>query len=239
MQSTIDVAPQDHQALYHAVAKQRWLVFQKRVLHFWQQHNFLKERQTYAERYYLPLLKPIADHLPENSSALEIGSGPICTAQHLNFAEQTYIDPLLDDFRRLFPGVLPEGVTYLTALAENVQLEPASFDAIICLNTLSDVLNPELVLNNAEKALKPTGYFLVSIDLWPTWLAKAHLFLSRLAPSIPRINRLYSYTHAGFENTLSRHFHILSEHRIQTPLKWLSLRKECFFVCEHLDANKE
>jgi len=236
---SIDAVPQAHQALYHAVSKQRWSVFQKRVLNFWQQHNSLVDRQTYAQRYYVPLLKAIVSQLPEDSNVLEIGSGPICTAQHMNFGETTYVDPLLDDFRRLFPGVMPEGATYVTQMAEKVELKPKIFDAVVCLNTLSDVLNPELVLNNVEKGLKPTGYFLVSTDIWPAWLARAHLFLSRLAPSLPRLNRLYSYTHKGFENTLSRHFHILSEHRIQTPLTWLTLRQECFFVCEHLEAHKD
>ncbi len=230
--------PNPHRAFYHAVSKQRWSVFQKRVLHFWQQEDSFRTRNTYSRRYYIPLLKALLTDKPDDIKILEIGSGPICAAQYLEKGSQTYIDPLLDDFRRIFPGKMPEDAVYMPTMVEKVEMPKQSFDVVICLNTLSDVLNPELVLNKVEQTLKPDGTFVVSIDLWPSWLARAHFFLSRFAPGLPRLNRLYSYTHKGIFNTLSRHFNIVSEQRVGSKLSWLSLRKEYFFVCEPRKKHK-
>jgi SAM-dependent methyltransferase len=232
------VKAQPHRAFYHAVSKQRWSVFQKREIQFWKQAGALRLRKDFVKHYYLPLLQPLILECTDNKAVLEIGSGPICTAQYLNTANQTYIDPLLDDYRRLFPGSMPEGSTYFTEMVEKIELTSHSFDCVICLNTLSDVHNPELVLNKVEKLLGVDGRFIVSIDTWPSWLARAHFLLSRFAPSLPRINRLYSYTLKGFTNSLARHFNIISVEPIGTRLKWLSLRKEYFFVCEHLPSQK-
>ena len=225
--------PYKHKALYHAVTKQRWTVFQKRVLHFWEQKDALRVRSAFTRRYYLPLFKSLFQDSPEDISILEIGSGPVCTAQYLQKGSQTYIDPLLDDFKRLFPGKMPEDATYITEMAEKVNLPKQSFDVILCLNTLSDVHNPELVLTKVEQLLKKDGLFIVSIDVWPYWLARLHLFLSRLAPGIPQINRLYSYTQNGFYNTLTRHFDLVTEQRVGTTLESIALSHERLYVCRH------
>jgi len=231
-------AYQRHQALYHAVSKQRWSVFQKRVLQFWNQDGALRTRQVFSRHYYLPLLTPLIENTSDSMSVLEVGSGPVCTAQYLGKGNHTYIDPLLDDFRRLFPGTMPEEASYITTMVEKVELPDASFDMVLCLDTLSDVHNPELVLNKVERVLRKNGIFVVSIDVWPSWLARAHFFFSRLLPSLPRFNRLYSYTYKGFSNSLARHFDIVSQQPLKTRFKWLSFKQEWFFVCQHQQAKQ-
>ncbi len=228
-----------HRAFYHAVSKQRWTVFQKRVLLFWGQKDAFSTRCNYAKRYYLPILKRLFKKQDDDISILEIGSGPVCVAQYLEKGHQTYIDPLLDDYRRLFPGAMPETASYITEMAEKVNIPDESFDAVLCFNTLSDVHNPELVLNKVSHILKQDGLFVVSIDLWPSLLARAHFHLSRLAPGLPRVNRLYSYTYKGFRNTLCRHFKIVSEQRVGSALHWLSMRQEFVFICKQQPNEKK
>lgn len=227
-----------HRAFYRAVSKQRWSVTQKRELNFWKKIGALAARQEFSKRYYLTRLKSLFIENTSEISVLEIGSGPVCVTQYLDAKYHTYIDPLFDDYRRLFPGILPEDSVYKTTMAEVITLPASSFDAVVCLNTLSDVHNPELVLNQAKHLLKPDGKFIVSIDAWPSLLARTHLFLSRFAPSLPRINRLYSYTLKGFSNSLARHFKIVSASPVQDGFNWFSLKQEYFFVCEHLEHNK-
>lgn len=221
-----------HRAFYHAVSKQRWTVFQKREMQFWKQPRTFRLRKIFAKRFYVPALKPWIAGLGVDAQMLEIGSGPICVIQHFPQKKYTYVDPLLDFYRRQFPAVMPENATYITAMAEKVGLPADTFAIVVCLNTLSDVHNPELVLNKVGQVLKTGGLFIVSIDVWPSWLARAHFFLSRLAPTLPRINRLYSYTLRGFSNTLSRHFDIVESQRLQTSMHWLSLKKEYIFICK-------
>ncbi len=222
-----------HRAVYHAVSKQLWAIYQKRVLQMWQSERALKARQVFTRRYYMPLIKPWAENLGEDAQILEIGSGPVCAAQYLGKGQQTYIDPLIDDYRRMFPGVMPEGATYLAVMAEKAELEAKRFDMILCLDALSDVHNPALVLNKVKEALNDDGYFIVSMDTWPSWLARLHYILARFFPALPQFNRLYSYTFHGFHNTLLRHFDIVDESVVRPSFLWLLLKKEILFVCKH------
>ncbi|MDX8383550.1 MAG: class I SAM-dependent methyltransferase, partial [Ghiorsea sp.] len=221
-----------HKARYHAVSKQRWSSFQKGELQLWGQRDVLQQRQAFIQTYYLPLLKPLFENTAGDTPSLEIGCGPVCVAQHLTNGKKTYLDPLINDYKRLFPGTLPEQSCYIAEMAEEVPLPKRSFDSVLCLNSLCDTQNPELVLHKVKQVLKPTGYFIVSMELWPSLLSRGHYFLSRFAPSLPRLNRLYSYTRQGFINTLCRHFNIVAVRRIQPRLHWLSLRQEWLFVCE-------
>ncbi len=224
---------QKHRALYPAVSKHLWEVYQKRVLAFWQHEKALKARRVFSRRYYVPLLKPLVASMPDDISILEIGSGPVCVAQYLGKGKVTYIDPLIDEYRRIYPGVMPENATYIAEMAENYEWHDTQFDIVICLYTLSDVHNPELVLNKTRQILKQDGVFAVSIDVWPSWLARLHFFLSRFVPVLPQFNRLYSYTYQGFSNTLKRHFTIESEQRVKPGFSWILWKKEMFFVCKH------
>ncbi len=222
-----------HRAIYSAVSKQLWSIYQKRVLHIWNNERVLKVRQIFTRRYYLPLIKPWSDKFDEQMHVLEIGSGPVCAAQYLEKGQQTYVDPLIDDYRKLFPGVMPEKATYLAVMAEKIEGPYQSFDMVLCLDTLSDAHNPELVLNRVHEMMKQDGYFIVSIDTWPSWLARLHYFLARFFPALPQFNRLYSYTYQGFHNTLIRHFEVLEESIVRPNFLWLSLKKEILFVCKH------
>ncbi|MDQ7005231.1 MAG: methyltransferase domain-containing protein [Ghiorsea sp.] len=224
---------QSHRALYHAVSKQLWGIYQKRVFQFWRREKALKSRQVFSKRYYLPLLKSFADKFEEHAAILEIGSGPVCVAQYLGKGQQTYIDPLMDDYRKLFPGVMPEKAIYIALMAEKMEFPTSSFDMVVCLDTLSDVHNPELVMHKVHHVLQPNGCFVVSMDLWPVWLARMHLYLYRLLPVLPQFNRLYSYTHQGFRNTLLRHFEIEEEFVVRPSFSWLLFRTEILFVCKH------
>lgn len=221
-----------HRAFYHAVSKQRWTIFQKREMQFWKHPDALRTRQVFCKRYYLPVLQAAKCSL-DDANILEIGCGPICVTQYVNGTKHSYLDPLLDYYRRQFPNVMPEDAMYVTTMAEKAVLDEISFDLVACLNTLSDVHNPELVLNKVERVLKQDGVFVVSIDIWPSWLARAHLLLSRLAPTLPRFNRLYSYTYQGFYHTLKRHFDVVDVQCLKSKLPWMFFKKEYIFTCTH------
>jgi len=226
-----------HRAYYFAVSKARWELFQKRVLQFWQNEQALSERTSVAQDHYVPLIQKHLEGKSDEITLLEIGCGPVCAIQYLDMGEKTYVDPLIVDYRRLFPGLMPESGTYITMMAERLEMPNASFDAVVCLNTLSDVLNPELVLNKMSKLLKDDGLLFVSIDVWPHWLARAHLLLAKFAPTLPRFNRLYTYTARGFRNSLNRHVQIISEEKVTAKGSWFSLSKEIIFVCKPHDSS--
>jgi len=222
-----------HRAFYHAVTTHRWFIAQKREFDFWQKKGSFDSRRVYSRRYYLPHIKPLMDSNLTDTSILEIGSGPVCVAQYLEQGSKTYLDTLLDNYRRFFPGLMPASSIYISEMAESIALPAQNFNLVICLNAISDMHNPELVLNQVEQTLKQGGFFVVSLSLWPAWLARLHFMLSRFTPVSPRFNRLYSYTDQGFTNTLLRHFRIVSKVKLKPTLSWLSPRQEYLFVCKH------
>jgi len=226
-------------AHHKAFSKQRWSTALKAELSLFNQLqeknidiNTLKKK---VRQRYLPLIEPHISSLNEDSQILELGCGATCVSQFIKQGKKTFLDPLLDDFRRALPGSLPKG-TFITDMAESINASNASYDCIVCFKTISHVQNPELVLHEVERLLKDNGTFLVSIELWPTIFAKLHYILARFFPQRTLKNRLYCYTKQGIENTLQRHFKICSSHCIP-DIKIFNLKHEYFYVCKPLKKS--
>ncbi len=223
-------------AHHKAFSKQRWHTALKAELALFnqlqQKNTDISSQKKQVRKRYLPLIEPHISNLQEDSQILELGCGPTCISQFIKKGKKTFLDPLLDDFRRAWPGSLPKG-TFITEMAENINVPDASCDLILCLETISYVQNPELVLHEVERLLKHDGTFLLSIELWPTAFAKLHYLTARFFPQCTLKNRLYCYTKRGIENTLQRHFNIQSSHCIPS-MKAFGLKHECFYVCTPL-----
>jgi len=223
-------------AHHKAFSKQRWSTSLKAELaqlsQLQQQNADIDPLRKQTRKRYLPLIEPHVSGLHEDSQILELGCGPSCISQFIKQGKKTFLDPLLDDFRRAWPGSLPKG-TFITEMAENINAPDAFYDCIICLRTISHVQNPELVLHEVERLLKHNGTFLVSVELWPSAFAKLHYFTANFFPQRILRSRLYCYTKRGIENTLQRHFNIQSSHCIP-DMKIFNLKQEYFYVCTPL-----
>jgi len=223
-------------AHHKAFSKQRWSTALKAELaqfnQLQQQNADINALRKQIRKRYLPLIEPHVSKLQEDSQILELGCGPTCISQFIKLGKKTFLDPLLDDFRRAWPGSLPKG-TFITEMAENIKAPDASYDCIVCLKTISHVQNPELVLHEVERLLKHNGTFLISVELWPTTFAKLHYLTAKFFPQSALKNRLYCYTKRGIENTLLRHFNIQSSHCIP-DIKVFNLKHEYFYVCTPL-----
>lgn len=226
-------------AHHKAFNKQRWsasLKAELSLLNELQQGNIdidsLKEE---VKTRYLPLIEPHVSNLQEDSQILELGCGSTCVSQFIKPGKKTFLDPLLDDFRRAWPGSLPKG-SFIAGMAESINAPDAYYDCILCLKTISHVQNPELVLHEVERLLKDNGTFIISVELWPTSFAKLHYFTASFFPQRTLQNRLYCYTRRGIENTLQRHFDIQSSHCIPS-MKIFNLKYEYFYVCKPLQDS--
>jgi len=216
---------------HRAVSRFRWQAAQKQTLEKWKEKNLQEARES-MERDLLPLLQRYAREYPKTASILEIGSGPICISQYLPQKNKTYLDPLLDDFRRMFPGKLPEG-TYLASGAESIDQPSASYDLIICTHAISCSMNPELIMHEIERLLKPNGRLLLSMTTHSALEARLHYYAECCAPALCHKTRPYYYSLTGIRRTLSRHFTIVQEMTRGTSFAWFPLfrRIERIFVC--------
>jgi len=226
-------------AHHKAFSKQRWNTALKCELDAFtqaQQHcadvNQLIEQ---VQQRYIPIIEPYTSKLSEDGEILELGCGPTCISQFIKTGKKTFLDPLLDNYRRAWPGSLPKG-TFIAGMAEDIQSSNASYDLILCLKTISHVQNPELVLHEVERLLKQDGIFIISVELWPTFFAKLHYFTAKFFPQRSLKNRLYCYSQQGIENTIKRHFNIQFSQHLSSS-KAFSLKKEWLYICSPLDHS--
>jgi len=222
------------------VPRSRWQASQKQMLTRWKKKNLKLERAR-LELTLMPLLLQQVKQFPENSSVLEVGSGPVCISQFLPLQHKTFIDPLINDFRRMFPGELPEEGEQLATEAERIKKENNSYDLIICLNTLSFSLNPELVINEIERLLKSDGTFILEMRTHSQFEARLHYWALRLLPQLAKGTRPYYYSLRGIRNTLKRHFIIKEEKKLGNSIPWLPLlkRERRLFICKDLNSGQE
>ncbi|MES0371305.1 MAG: methyltransferase domain-containing protein [Mariprofundaceae bacterium] len=199
------------------------------------QSGGLDELHTSAGKRYDAIIHALPKPLPIDASILDIGCGAVCTAKLFNSSNTTYLDPLLDNFKRTFPGELPDG-EFISGGAEDIAKPDHSYDLILCLNTLSFVLNPELVLHEVRRLLKRDATFVVSISIWPELFARLHYLKMRYFSLGEIQNRLYCYTHRGIRNTLQRHFDIIEETQLNTKTE--AMAQEWMFICKHKASDK-
>lgn len=217
-------------AHHEAISKTRWLKAQKREMLHWHGKAALQQGLKRVHTCYLPIVQRYAQDLSGDASILEIGCGPDSTAQYIEQGNKTYVDPLLDDFRRAYPGELPKG-EYLCRIAENINKPDASFDLVLAFDALDHVMNPELVLSELERLLKPGGVFIAGIFTCRPWLAKFHYYLGRCLPLFRDDGHPYLYSRRGIEKTLNRHFNIIETCEVASAYTALN-RRGWVFVCK-------
>ena len=214
------------------ISRLRWQASLKKTLAKWQ-HKSIEAERARLERHQLPILQRYAKQLPADGAILEIGSGPVCISRQLPQQQKTYLDPLIDDFRRLFPGELPEEGEYIVGMGENINKPDQSYDLILCMDVLSYSLNPEMILNEVERLLKPDGKCIISMRTYSGLEARLHYMAMNLLPSLCKKTRPYYYTLKGIMRTLERHFHVVRRPAIKKQWVWIPFfkREQQLFIC--------
>lgn len=220
-------------ARHKPFSKHRWMMSQKVEKHRLQSHHpdIPSLEKDFLDEYQ-PVIDALQAYLPEESHILEIGCGATCASKLIPAAKHTYLDPLLDDYRRAYPGGLPEGC-YITSMAEDIPRDDQSFDAIFCLDALTNMQNPELVLHEVERLLKPEGTFIISLTLWPPLLARLFYWVASIVPALSYQGRLYCYSRKGLINTLQRHFSITREMPLNGDRSIFFPWRKQAFLCHH------
>jgi len=93
----------------------------------------------------------------------DIGSGPISAAWiAVSFDELVCVDPNAREYRPIAGSLLGKRLALdQTILFDAADLEVASFDTVLCLNTLDHVENPLAVLKECHRLIRPSGKLLL------------------------------------------------------------------------------
>jgi len=215
---------------HEVISKARWLKAQKREIKYWRGKEVFEHGIKCVRECYMPVIQKHTQKLSKDAHILEIGCGPASAAQFIKQGSKTYVDPLLDDFRRAYPGKLPKGDEQCR-MAENIDKPDACFDLILCFDALDHAMNPELVINEAERLLKADGIFIVGIFTSPAWLSRVRYLVEHFLPLLRDEIHPYFYSYHGIEKTLKRHFDInevCKTDKIFTPFN----RQGWVFVCK-------
>ncbi len=219
-------------ARHKPISKARWLDSRKSAAEIWLQENLMEGEFKRIQRCYLPLLEKHHPDIADNTHILELFCGPICSAQAIEGGKKTYLDPLLDDYRRMHPGKLPKG-KHLSIAAEKIPKKNGFFDIILCFNGLDQTLNPELTLNEIERLLRPGGTLIIGLTVLPSFIARLRYTCERFFSVFRDETHPYSYSLPAISRALLRHFDIIEQSRVAEACiaesRWLG--NEYAFVC--------
>jgi len=218
--------------LHNPISKGRWMIAQKAEADYWHGKNVLIRGYNRIKQKYASIMQCYAAALPNDIDILDLGCGPTCPAQFIGKGRKTFVDPLLDQFRRAFPGTLPQG-KFIASMAEDMDSPDASFDFILCINALNHMQNPELVLNEVDRLLKPHGVFIISVITYPQLIARLRYIRECHFSTFRDDQRPYAYTFSGMRKTLLRHFDIIEQINANNHGLFPSLTSNWIFVCRH------
>lgn len=227
-------------ARHKAISKARWLTSQKRLSELWRTEDLPTREQARIARDYLPLLLKHHPAISDQSRILDMCCGPVCAASLIASGQKSYLDPMLDTYRRMYPGKLPKG-RHMALPAEKVPEESHSFDVILCINGLDKVHNPELVLNEIERLLAPGGTLLIGLPVFPGLVARMRYFFERFFSPLRDEHHPYSYSLEALHRSLARHFDIVERVRLNSKCsaETRAMAVEYAFVCRNKDADKD
>ncbi|MEM1097917.1 MAG: methyltransferase domain-containing protein [Planctomycetota bacterium] len=159
----------------------RWQVAQAGELNYWQRPDTIERHSNLAARrdYWRPYVDFIGSGraIEPGDALLDIGCGPtgIFTAIETE-GRKVGLDPLIDEYRDHYP--LSPGVEFLKCGGEQIDLPDASFEHVFCLNALDHCLEPQRVLEESFRVLKPGGQFTLAVDVYNSSARKWKALLS-------------------------------------------------------------
>lgn len=160
-----------------------WNDSQRNELWFWTtQYKAGNPEQYHRRQYYQDLFKRLFGVWPcpiqPGTVALDVGSGPQGILQALTppIGRRIACDPLMDEFRRIGYAVDDLGVEAVAVDGEELSamFGAECADMAFCLNALDHARDPEAVIGEIRRVLKPDGCFFLVVDLRPPELTDCY-----------------------------------------------------------------
>ena len=127
--------------------------------------GFMTQRAIDLEDFE-EFLPELADVLrTPGCKVLEVGTGlisPLETFEGLD-AKVTAIDPLMDEYAKIIP-LDDRKIEYVNGSGEELPFKDGEFDVVTCLNVIDHTPNPEKMLNEIRRVLKPGGRFFFEVN---------------------------------------------------------------------------
>jgi len=109
---------------------------------------------------------------------LDIGCGPYGLVNYLPAGERYGLDPLMDYYLNNFN--MPNGVHWLSGRGEDMPFENGFFDLLISTNAIDHTHDPEGVLREMNRVMKPGATLFLTVNTRPYWARFAAIFMEKI-----------------------------------------------------------
>lgn len=147
----------------------RWEVAQESEKAYWEES--FKDEPAFREmclKFY-PVYKDFLNKNNINTSemnVIDIGSGAYGICSVINGRYKAILDPLMNYFETKVPLEFynERNIHTINGVGEHLPFPNESYDLICCINTLDHAIEPEKIIQEANRCLKNGGYLLLSAN---------------------------------------------------------------------------
>lgn len=182
--------------------QERWKLAQDYEKAWWQNQVELIDLEFYSRfaREVMELLKPFIS-IGSNTYVLEIGSGAAGIITYIKSDNKFAIDPLENFYSSVpkYVSIRDQKVNYYNAMAENLPFKDGYFDLIVIDNVLDHCDNPDKVLDEMNRTLKPGGIIFFRQNTYHYWGKTVRDIMEKM-----KIDR--GHPHTFLKNSLKKKF---------------------------------
>jgi SAM-dependent methyltransferase len=158
-------------------------------------------------------------------SILDVGCGPTGISYFLDTKTSFGLDPLAHQYEQ-WNGFWGKRVQLVPGTGENIPFRSGSIDAVFCINCIDHSIEPDSILREMARVLKPGGLLVFHVDI-DSPLRKLHkLVRARCGALHP-----HSLSYEWLLSKLERDFSVLKIHRDPHVFKpvWQQMRYEAYW----------
>jgi SAM-dependent methyltransferase len=169
----------------------RWQRAQEHERTFWQERGDVAAILAKRKPVYAGAIERIGAMLPESPVVVDVGSGPTCWGRFFP-GTRIYIDSLMAGYPARWGGESPEGFP-AAAMGEALPLRDDCCDLVVSFNALDHFADPEAMVRECMRVLRPGGLLAISVYVHPP--LRAVLRGLREALGLASAPHPFSFTH--------------------------------------------
>jgi ubiquinone/menaquinone biosynthesis C-methylase UbiE len=203
----------------------RWNLAQKTEFDWWS-NDFLLGQLEEIKLKYSKTFSDIENYIKitDDHKILDVGCGATCISLLFSKGKKYGIDSLMDEYKAHLN--IPEGIELSTGVGEDIQFEDNFFDIVTCRNALDHTKNPEKVIDEISRVLKPNGHIIFAVNVCSHFAKKAHKFVENKGIFLREEQHPHYFTIRDVHRMLNKHFIITGSHTIKRVPTSIKIKEE-------------